>query len=305
MCAAALALVGCKSKSNDANKTATGSGSATAKPAEPAAVKPPTGPVPVMQWTDPEGDLLVASKADGTLEGPCGLTGTITPTDVQLGAGTKEPWSVIRRDGRTFSMAKLDWVIEVSPTGEVVHAQGGTKTPLGKVTGAESDEALQWFGGFVIAAPMIQHKLELESLDGKTKLALSGAADLKSWEVRAGADRVAIRRRDDPKPVFTNKPAFDPSKLEVTMSSPGTYVVQVTRDDDATKAAFPGDKLAVVEDDKGTLSWQTADGGKLQPLAKIMGRTKCRAHDQAVGALVWTYLGTDAGAAQLKTPDKK
>ena len=298
---ACVALVaGCKSKSSS-ERAATGDPSA--KPADrtqatPATTPPPAGPVPALRWTDAEGELLLASGSGDQLEAACGLTGTITATEVSLG-GVTQPWTVIQRTGRQFSLPKLDWVIDVGPTGDVVHTVAATPTPLGKVTGLEADDAVPWFGAFVIAAALVQHKLELVSLDGATTLALSGAADLKAWEVKAGGVRVVAKNRDDPRPVFGGKAAFDPGKLTVTRQPPGTYLVEISRDDDALRAAFPADRLTVVEDAQGGLGWRLADDQPAAPFARLTGRAACRAHDQAVGALVWAFLGTDAGAAQL------
>ena len=47
-----------------------------------------TGDVPALRWTDSDGELLLATGGGNKLEGPCGLTGTISATEVELGAGT-------------------------------------------------------------------------------------------------------------------------------------------------------------------------------------------------------------------------
>src|SRR6185436_17139773 len=129
------------------------------------------------------GEVLVASDGE-KLTGACGLTGKITPTEVTL-AGDTQPWGSLVRDGRKYSMPRLDWVVEVSTAGMVSHKVGGTETPLGTVTGITGDAELQWFGALVIAAPMVKHELALTSVDGAYKLSLAGAADLRAWEVKA------------------------------------------------------------------------------------------------------------------------
>ncbi|MDB4961880.1 MAG: hypothetical protein JWP01_1879 [Myxococcales bacterium] len=295
-------LTACKSKTS---KEGAASGTRTADttkatPATPVPTPAPTGDVPKLRWTDTNGELLLAS-GDGTkLEGPCGLTGTITATEIELGAGTKQPWNIVQRKGGTFTLPRLDWEITVGPGGEVVHARGGTKTPLGTVTGADTDERLAWFGALVIAAPLIQHKVGIETLDGATKLYVQGAADLRAWDARgATGERIAAKLRDDPRPVFSAKGAFDPNKVTVTAAEPGKHVLEIKRDDDATRAAFTADKLTISENDKGELAWHAAADKPGIPFARVTSRATCRAHDLAVTALLWTFLGTDAGAKAL------
>jgi len=297
---------GCKSKS----KSSSDPGAKTTEPAKakepvkPAGTPPPTGEVPVLRWTDSDGELLLASGAGNKLEGPCGLSGTISATEVELGAGTKQTWTVIERTGNKFSLPKLDWVIEVSPEGTVTHKRGGTETQLGVVKGIDGDDTkLAWFGALVIAAPLIQHKVGIESLDGSTKLYVQGAADLRAWDARgATGERIAHKLRDDPRPVFAAKAAFDQSKVTVSRDAGNTYVVDVQRTDDALKGAFSADRLTIVEQDTGELAVQ--DGKKLTPFAKLTSRAKCRAHDQAVTALLWVYLGTDGMTKRLATAGK-
>lgn len=296
---------GCKSKS-----TASDQGAKTTEPVKPkepvkpAGTPPPTGDVPVLRWTDSDGELLLATGVGNKLEGPCGLTGTISATEVELGAGTKQTWTVIERTANKFSLPKLDWVIEVSPEGTVTHKRGGTETQLGVVKGIDGDDKkLAWFGALVIAAPLIQHKVGIESLDGKTQLYVQGAADLRAWDVRGTTgERIAHKLRDDPRPVFATKATFDQSKVTVSRDAGKRYVVDVQRADDALKGAFSADHLTIVEQDTGELALQ--DGKKLTPFAKLTSRAACRAHDQAVNALLWVYLGTDGMTKRLATAGK-
>ncbi|MDX2093526.1 MAG: hypothetical protein SFX73_37120 [Kofleriaceae bacterium] len=293
-----LALVACSSKSNNQkqgkNAGSTGSGSAAAKPIEPQ--KPPTGPAPKITWTDTDGEVLVATDGE-TLTAACGLTGKVTPTEVTL-AGDTQPWNNLLRDGRRYSLPRLDWTVEVSDKGMVTHKVGGTETHLGTVTGVTGDAELQWFGALVIAAPMVKHELALTSNDGAFKLSLGGAADLRAWEVKNGNTPIAVRRRADPRPVFMDKPAFATDKVTVSIESPGHYLVQVVRDDAAVKAAFTSDTYRIEENAAGELSIDAAAQGAKpapKPFAKLVGRQKCRAHDQAVAALIWAFVGSKSG----------
>ncbi|MBA3453224.1 MAG: hypothetical protein H0T42_09045 [Deltaproteobacteria bacterium] len=296
---------GCKSKTKAPDQGPTANEPAKPKPVEPAkpaGTPPPTGEVPVLRWTDSDGELLLASGVGNKLEGPCGLSGTISTTEVELGSGTKQTWTQIERTGNKFSLPRLDWVIEVSPEGTVTHKRGGTETQLGVVKGIDGDDKkLAWFGALVIAAPLIQHKVGIESLDGKAKLYVQGAADLRAWDVRSETgERIAHKLRDDPRPVFATKAPFDQSKVTVSRDAGKTYFVDVQRDDDALKAAFTGDRSTVIEQDGGVLALQD-DKKKLKPFARLTGRAACRAHDHAVTALLWVYLGTDGLTKRLAT----
>ena len=306
---ASLTLVaGCKSKPKSTDQGPGAKPTEPAKPTEsakPAGTPPPTGDVPALRWTDADGELLLATGQGNKLEGPCGLSGTISATEVELGAGGKQTWTVIERSGNKFSLPRLDWVIEVSPEGMVSHKRGGTETQLGVVKGIDGDDKkLAWFGALVIAAPLIQHKVGIESLDGKVKLYVQGAADLRAWDVRGETgERIAHKLRDDPRPVFATKAAFDQSKVTVSRDAGKTFFVDVKRDDDALKAAFSADRVTIVEQDTGELAVQD-DKKKLTPFAKLTSRAACRAHDQAVNALLWTYLGTDGLTKRLATAGK-
>lgn len=293
---------GCKSKSSSKDQGAKTTEPAAKEPAKPAGTPPPTGDVPVLRWTDSDGELLLASGEGNKLEGPCGLTGTISATEVELGAGSKQTWTVIERTGNKFSLPRLDWVIEVSPEGTVTHKRGGTETQLGTVKGIDGDDKkLAWFGALVIAAPLIQHKVGIESLDGSTKLYVQGAADLRAWDVRgATGERIAHKLRDDPRPVFATKAAFDQAKVTVSRDAGKTFVVDVVRDNDALKAAFRADRLTIVEQATGELAVQ--DDKKLTPIARLTSRAACRAHDHAVTALLWVYLGTEGLTKRLAAP---
>lgn len=302
--------IGCKSKSKAPDQGAKGSGSAVTKtpdePPKPTGTPTPTGDVPVLKWTDAEGELLLATGEGNKLAGPCGLTGTITATEIELGAGGKQAWNVIQRTGGKFSLPRLDWVIEVSADGTVTHKRGGTDTSLGRVEGIDNDAKLAWFGALVIAAPMVQHKVGIESLDGATKLYVQGAADLRAWDARgATGEKIAHKLRDDPRPVFASKAAFDQTKVSVTRDAGNTYIVDVKRDDDATKAAFDADRYTIVENvEKGELALVDHNKKPSTPFAKLTSRAKCRAHDGAVTALIWTYLGTDGMTKRLATQTK-
>jgi len=297
---------GCKGKSK-AKGTDTGSGTKTTEPTKPVeptkptGTPPPTGDVPKLTWTDAEGELLLSTGEGNKLQGPCGLTGTINSTEVELGAGGKQTWTTIERTDRKFSLPRLDWVIEVAPDGTVTHKRGGTDTSLGRVEGIDSDAKLAWFGALVIAAPMVQHKVGIESLDGASKLYVQGAADLRAWDARdATGGKLAHKLRDDPRPVFASKAAFDQGKLSVTRDAGNTYVVDVKRDDDAMKAAFDADRYTIIEDVvAGTLALKDYNKKPSTPFAKLTSRAKCRAHDGAVTALIWSYLGTEGMTKRL------
>lgn len=292
---------GCKSKSKaSADQVAKTTDPSTPKePVKPAGTPPPTGDVPVLRWTDSDGELLLGTGQGNKLEGPCGLSGTISSTEVELGAGTKQTWTIIERNGNKFSLPKLDWVIEVSPEGMVTHKRGGTETQLGVVKGIDGDDKkLAWFGALVIAAPLIQHKVGIQSFDGSTKIYVQGAADLRAWDARGPAgERIAHKLRDDPRPVFATKAAFDSAKVTVSRDAGKTFVVDVKRDDDALKAAFSADRLIVVETETGELALE--EGKRRTPFARLTSRAACRAHDHAVTALLWVYLGTDGMTKRL------
>lgn len=278
-----------------------GSGSSAPMPnAKP--IDPPSGTAPKLAWKDPEGELLIATEDGKALTGPCGLTGTLTATEVSMGTQKPEPWNKVLRDGTKYSFPTLDWIIEVSPTGEVVLKQHGEKKPLGNVTGLDTDEAAVWFGAFVVAAPMVQHSIRWTSPDGKTTFELGGAADFRAWTITEGTTKIASRQRQDPAPILAgDKPAWDPTKVNIAIDGPKKYLVHIRRDDDATKAAFSADDYVVTETDDGTLSMAPAGNVKSSPikLGKLAGRATCRAHDQAVPALLWTLLGSKQGHAKV------
>jgi len=290
-------LVACPSAGSGerAETGAAGVGTGAAKPAE--AVKPPTGPAPKIVWTDTNGEILVASDGE-TLTSACGLTGKLTPTEVTL-AGDTQPWGVLVRDGRRYSRPLLDGVIEVSPQGMVTHKVGSAETPLGEVTGLTGDAELQWFGALVVAAPMVKHELALTSIDGTFKLSLTGAADMRAWEVKRGATPIAVRRRAEPRPLSQDAPAFPTDLVTVSIDSPGHYLLQVVRDTDAIKAAFPRETTRLNESADGTkLELMAIVNGKPlkpRPFATLVGRQKCRAHDEAVAALIWSFVASKSG----------
>ncbi|MFN0249034.1 MAG: hypothetical protein ACKV2T_19265 [Kofleriaceae bacterium] len=266
-------------------------------------IDPPKGTAPKLAWKDPEGELLIATEDGKTLTGPCGMTGTLTATEVTMGTQKPEPWNKLLRDGKKYSLPKLDWIIEVSPTGEVVLKQHGDKKPLGTVTGLDTDEAATWFGAFVVAAPMVQHAIEWTSPDGKTKLTINGAADFRGWSISEGTTKLASRQRGDASPILAGDlPAWDPTKIGVAIDGPKKYIVAIKRDDDATKAAFPADKFVVTEAEDGTLQMEPMGDAKKSPpkkLGKLTGRAACRAHDQALPALLWTLFGSKSAHAKV------
>ncbi len=280
---------------------AAGSGSVSGPPMPNAKpIDPPTGAAPTLEWKDLEGELLISTTDGRTLTGPCGMTGTLTPTEVSMGTQQPEPWNKLLRDGRKYSLPKLDWVIEVLDSGEVILKQHGEKKPLGTVTGLDTDAAAVWFGAFVIAAPMVQHAIEWTSPDGTSTLTINGAADFRGWSISEGTTKLASRQRQDAAPVLAgDKPAWDPMKVNVAIDGPKKYIVAVKREDDATKAAFPADTFIVTEADDGTLQIEPTEKGQPTKLGKLTGRAACRAHDQALPALLWTLFATKSGHAKV------
>lgn len=295
-----LVLVACKGKSEPKNELDLKGGSGSSTVGTP--IEPPKGTAPKLAWKDPDGELLIATEDGKTLMGPCGMTGTLTATDVAMGKQKPEPWNKILRDGKKYSLPKLDWVIEVSPTGEIVLKHQGQKKPLGTVTGLDTDEAAAWFGAFVIAAPMVQHSIEWVAPDGTSKLAIGGAADFRAWSITEGTTKLSTRQREDPAPLLAgDKPAWNPMSIDVKIDGPKQYMVTIKRDDDATKAAFGADTYTVTEGDDGTLTARAKDDVKSPPiqLGKLVGRVACRAHDQALPALLWTLFASKSGHAKV------
>ncbi len=256
-------------------------------PATSAAPAPPPGPAPTLRWTDPEGELVLATGPGDTLTSACGVTGALTPTTVTI-ASLTESWTPLRRAGRVFSLPKLDWQIEVDAAGAVTHERGGTDTPLGTVTGLTGDAELAWFGGLIIGAALIQHRVTLTTAAGRT-LELSGAADLRAWEIKEAAKRIASKNRDDLAPVFTAPVAPDVSKLGVVATGPGAFEVRTL--DDAAAAV-----VTVTEAAGGTLTRQVGTAAPT-PLGTLRGRAACKAHDRAVAALLTVALATDGSPA--------
>jgi hypothetical protein len=305
-----VGLAACKDKPKNelkptppAGSGSAGSGSVSGPPMPNAKpIDPPAGAAPKLEWKDPEGELLIATADGKTLTGPCGMTGTLTPTEVAMGTQKPEPWNKLLRDGRKYSLPKLDWIIEVLPSGEVLLKQHGDKKPLGNVTGLDTDEAAVWFGAFVIAAPMVQHAIEWTAPDGKSKLTINGAADFRGWSISEGATKLASRQRQDTAPILAgDKPAWDPMKINVAIDGPKKYIVAIKREDDATKAAFPADNFIVTEAEDGSLSMEPMGNVKSPPkkVGKLTGRAACRAHDQALPALLWTLFASKAGHAKV------
>ncbi|CAN5916671.1 hypothetical protein BH11MYX2_BH11MYX2_39800 [soil metagenome] len=308
----AIALIaGCKSKASTPDHTDPATGSSTTGSAASGSsgqegsgrFPSVSGPAPKLEWKDADGELLVASDG-GTLKGPCGLVGTISATDVSMGKVAAQKWNLIRQNGRTFTMDKLDWVIDIAASGGITFTRGGKKTPLGSVTGID-DASLPWFAALIVAGPMVQHELTLQV--GAEKLVLQGAADLKSWDIRDDkGTRLASRGREDPAPLLIgDKPAWDPMKVKVTQNGDG-WDIAVDRSDDSTTGSFDSaafgatikdgaihivDRNAPKDSDKPT-HWNlpTSD-------MKLTGYTKCAAHDRAVTALLWAAFTTKGAHA--------
>jgi|GEM_PF-3909868 len=308
-----LVVVACKDKAPkrelepkvDTPAVGSGSDAGSSAPMPNAKpIDPPKGTAPKLVWKDLEGELLIATDDGKTLTGPCGMTGTLTATDVSMGTQKPEAWNKLLRDGKKYSLPKLDWIIEVSPTGDVVLKQHGDKKPLGNVTGLDTDEAAAWFGAFVVAAPMVQHTIEWTSQDGASKLTIGGAADFRAWTISEGQTKLSSRQRQDVAPLLGgDKPAWDPMKINVAIDGPKKYIVTIKRDDDATKAAFPYDQYDVTEADDGTLTMAVGGSVKKAPpptkIGKLTGRAVCRAHDQALPALLWTLFASKSGHAKV------
>jgi hypothetical protein len=290
-------------------ESSAGSGAQIAKLAK-VAEPPPTGPAPKIVWTDTHGEILLASDGD-RLSGACNVSGKITPTEVSIGTDS-QLWSAVVRDGRAFSIPQLPWKIVVGADGHVIHQAGTTETPLGTVTGLTSDAELRWFGALVVAAPMVQHRLELLSLDGAYKLQLVGAADMRAWEVRSGTTPIAQLGRTDPGPVFADKPAFATDKVAVSIvDDDNRYFIHVTRDDETMKAAFPSDSgslmtsdYLVTEGSDGALAIRFGDSAA-RPFAKLVGRQKCGAHREATAALILSFIASKSGHDVVFAPSKK
>jgi len=269
-------VTACKSKPTPEGAARGSATSPTAGTTAPAT--PPTGPVPALRWTDPEGELVLATGAGDALTSACGVTGTLTPTTVTV-AGLTEPWAALRRTGRVFSLPKLDWTIEVSPTGAVTHKRGGTETPLGTVSGLTGDAELAWFGGLIIGAALIQHKVALTLPTGRA-LEVAGAADLRAWEIKEAGQRIASKNRDDPAPVITAPGARDVRTLTVVSTGPGALEIR-----DGAEVA------TVIEAAGGALTRQVGTAPPT-PLGTLRGRAACKAHDRAVAALLTVALAT-------------
>jgi hypothetical protein len=268
-----------------------------------------SGPAPKLEWKDADGELLVASDG-GALKGPCGLVGTISATEVSMGATPPEKWNVIRQNGRKFTMDKLDWVIDVAASGEITFTRGGKKTPLGTITGLD-DASMPWFAALIVAGPMVQHAVTLDV--GTEKLVLHGAADLKAWDIKdAKGTKLASREREDPAPLLLgDKPAWDPMKIKVTQNGDG-WDIAVDRSDDGTKGSFDSDAFgAVIKDGAIHIIDRNAPKSSDKPThwnmptsdMKLTGYTKCAAHDRAVAALLWAAFATkNAHAVNFSAP---
>jgi hypothetical protein len=219
-----------------------------------------------------------------------------------MGSQAPQPWDVIKRDGRKFSMGTLDWVIDVAPTGEVLFVRGGKKTPLGKVSGLTDDNAA-WFGALIVAGPMVQHALTLEV--GDQKLAVHASADGRSWDIvdDKGA-KLATREREDPAPLLVgDKPAWDPTKIKVTQNGK-QFDIAVDRSDDKTKESFDADAFTATLEADGTIKVVDLSAPKKAPRTmKLGGYQACAAHDRAVAALLWAAFATkNAHAVNFSAP---
>lgn len=276
-----------------------GSGSATAAGSGSAApIK-----APVLTWTTPAGEPLLALAATGDITGPCGRVGGTTATEVVID-GQKFVWTGVDRKGRTYQVAPLPWTIEVGAAGEVsLNQPGKPSVPLGKVVGVDTEEGATWFKALVIAAPALQIKLGFDSTDGKVTYTLAGSADLDAWTVKQGATVIAKKPRDQAHAALATDAAdgLDPQALSVAATAPGTYAVKIA----GAQKAYGATAYQVTEAEDGALRWKP-DGAKAPlPLGTLTGRARCKPHDLGVAALVEIFLSTKAGFAATREAEQK
>lgn len=272
--------------------TGSGSGAGSAAPVTAAE----------LTWSSPTGEPMLALAANGTLEGPCGPIGGVTANDVVID-GQKFVWTGVDRKGRAYQVAPLPWTIEVSDAGDITLVNPGKPVvPLGKVTGANTEEGARWFAALVIAAPALQIKLGLTTTDGKVTYALSASADMDAWTIKQGNAVIAKKQRDQPRGAIASDAAeaVPPGAITVTASAERTYDVKT-----AAPNAYGAAAYTVTETADGALRWKPAAAKAELPLAALTGRAACKAHDKAAAALIETLLSTKAGWTATREADKK
>lgn len=196
--AVALAACGSKKKSDEAAPPSpAGSGSAVAP--EPTKTEIPVKVVP-LEWKTPGGERLISLRADGGFEGPCGPVGTLSGGQIKIGGQTLA-WTGVERNGKTYRVAPLPWTITVGAGGAVTLTNPGhPETPLGTVTGVDTEDGARLFAALVLAAPSIQITLSFAPAEGGDPFELTGSADLDAWQIKRGATVVATKKRDDKAP---------------------------------------------------------------------------------------------------------
>ena len=210
-------LAGCSSKkSNEAPPPSSGSGSAAVTGGSGAgsgsaiAVK-----VVPLEWKTPSGERLLALRADGGLDGPCGPVGTVAGGEVKVGGQTLQ-WTGVERKGKNYKVAPLPWTITIGDGGVVTLVnEGHPDIALGKVTGTETEDGAQLFAALVIAAPTIQIALTFTPAAGGAPYELSGSADLDAWTIKQGGTVVATKKRED-KPPEVKQPFAEAADGKVT-----------------------------------------------------------------------------------------
>jgi hypothetical protein len=259
------------------------------------------GPIktPALRWTTPAGDQLLALSTDGKIDGPCGPVGMVTATDVLVG-GQTFVWTGVDRKGRRYQISPLPWTIEIADSGDVSLTQSGKPaTPLGKVTGTETEDGAKWFAALVIAAPTLQIKLAFTSTDLSANLALMGSADLDAWTIQLGGQQLARKERGKPRGALLPTEIADgvePAAITVTPLVPSGFEIKLAKPSTAYRATA----YAVSEMDDGALLWKPNGGTATYPLGTLTGRAHCKLHDQAVAALLESYLASKAGVAATR-----
>ncbi len=280
-----------------------GSGSSVGSGSGSSAVA--TAPVTAAEltWTSPEGGLLLALKANGTLEGPCGPVGGVTANDVVID-GQKFAWTGVERTGRGYKIAPLPWTIQVADGGDITLVNPGKPVvALGKVTGTGTEDGAKWFAALVIAAPALQIRLGFATTDGKVTYALSASADLAAWTIKQGTTIVAKKLRDQPHGMVVAEPVagVEAKAITVTAGADHTYDIKIA----GTQTAYGAGAYSVTEAADGALRWKPADAKAALPLGSLTGRAACKAHDTAAAALIETLLSTTPGWTATREADQK
>ena len=203
-CLAAVALAsGCGSKKSSGDEPAptpaagSGSGSAAAEATPNPQVEVKVVPI---EWKTPGGERLLALRADGGLDGPCGPVGTVTGGEVKIGGQTLS-WTGVEQKGKSYRVSPLPWTITVGDGGKVTLVNPGhPEVALGTVTGTESEDGAKLFSALVVAAPTIQIELSFAPAEGATPYDLAGSADLDAWTIKQGPAVIATKKREDKPP---------------------------------------------------------------------------------------------------------